>query len=208
MKTVKKWLVFLEVFFLILSRAAFAQSFFGDFDPIKFIFGPDIPSEWYQTYMFMQWLVFPFIGIWLVLFGILEQLGIFRARRGIGAVLALIMALIMSSTGGLVIMARFLFQTMGTWGFLIFVGVFMVGVTAWGWAEMHGRWRARDVVGQFDSAITALNNQIQAAEKAYGDELAKSNPNATKCEHLAQRIRDLEAQKKDKQQAFEARFHG
>jgi len=162
-----KWLVFIEVFIFVLSRVAFAQSIFGEFDPIKFVFGPEVPPEWYQVNMFMQWLVFPFIGIWLVLFGILEQLGIFRVRRSIGGFLALIMALIASSSGSLVSMSRILFQVMGGWGFLAFFVVFFVGVAFWSYGELHGRYsRVKYFATQLEDDLKKVAGDISATEGA------------------------------------------
>jgi len=199
-----KWLVFLELFFLFSARAVFAQSMFGDFDPIKFIFGPDVPSEWYQPYMFMQWLVFPFIGIWLVLYGIMEQLGIFRTHRSIGGFLALIMALVSSSTGGLVILARALFVTMGGWGLLVFFAVFMVGVTAWGYGEIQGRWSAKDYVKQYEQEIKTLQQRKISLEERWR---AEQDPN--KANKLMEELTKVDAELETKREKQMTRYgHG
>lgn len=201
-----KWLIFLELFFLFSSRVVFAQSIFGSFDPIKFVFGPDVPSEWYQVNMFMQWLVFPFIGIWLVLFGILEQLGIFRARRSIGAFLALIMAFIGASSGFEVMMARVLFQLMGGWGLLVFFAVFMLGALFWGWGEIHGRWKAKDYAKEFDNNIKSIDTKIDQLNLEWTNAVNAGNSN--KANDILKKIDQLNGQKIQMEKAFRERFAG
>jgi len=102
---------------------------------LKIIFGPDAFSVFPQSqptaYGFLQYLVFPFLSLWMVLYGILEEIRIFRRKTSINAVVAFLMAIISGPTGALVIVVRTSFLYMGAFGFLAFIVLFFFGVVAW-----------------------------------------------------------------------------
>jgi hypothetical protein len=129
-KSLQYFLPFFLIFLILLPTTVFAVEIAG-YDPIKIIFGPDVPEEWQEPYKFMQYLVFPFIALWVVLFGILSEIRIFRRREGINAIIAFLIAMIAGPTGGLVWLVRNSLIVLGAWGFLVFAALLGVGITLW-----------------------------------------------------------------------------
>jgi hypothetical protein len=137
---IKYFSVSLILFFLILSHTTLAQFPERPWeDIIKIIFGPEVPDEWLEPYKVMQYLIFPFIALWLVVFGILTELRIFRRKDSINAFLAFLIAMIAGPTGYLVLFVRGTFQVLGwlgfsAFGFLMFFGIILwAGVRLWEW---------------------------------------------------------------------------
>lgn len=131
----KTFLLFLFIFSLLPTIVS-AQLFGTGIDPLKVVFGPDVPADWYEPYKVMQYLVFPFLAIWMIIFGILEEINIFRRHMGLHAIVALLMALMASVTGSLLYTVRWLLGLGAWWGTLMFVAVFFVGVWFWGVGRM------------------------------------------------------------------------
>lgn len=99
---------------------------------IVFIFGSDFPDEWLTYSGFMQNIIFPFIAVFVVMYGILSELRIFH-NANVKAVLSLVMAFV----GG-----RYLLQMMrgflvanAFWGTLVWGLLLLFGIAAWGFAR-------------------------------------------------------------------------
>jgi len=157
-----KLLISILFFLLILPLPAFAQGF--ELDPLKIIFGPDVPSDWYEPYKVLQYLVFPFFAIWMVIWGLLAELRIFRRKPSIQAFLALLIALIGtgSPTGALVAFSRWVFTAGAWWGILVFGFILLVGITMWGavrFTEYTGWGKER-----FEEARKIFGLQAQISE--------------------------------------------
>jgi hypothetical protein len=97
-----------------------------------FVFGEDFPSYWLTYAGFAQYIVFPFVAVFLVLYGILSELRIFK-QTNVKVSLSLMMALV----GGLWllnIMRVFLIVNgfLGVIGFalLMFIGIILM-VLGW-----------------------------------------------------------------------------
>jgi len=95
---------------------------------IVFIFGSDFPDEWLTYSGFMQYIIFPFIAVFVVMYGILSELRIFH-NANVKAVLSLVMAFV----GG-----RWLLQTMrgflvvnAFWGTVLWGALMFFGIVAW-----------------------------------------------------------------------------
>ena len=164
---ISRILVLLVTFLVVTPQIALAQySYFNwnNIDIVKIIFGPNINSSWYQPYTALQYLVFPFIMVWMIIFGFLEELRIFRNQQKIEGVLALVMALIASSSGWLVEAVRWMATLMGGWSVLAFFALFMVGIfmyvgarfSEWGVLGRRGRY--------FDTARRAFDIEREIGE--------------------------------------------
>jgi hypothetical protein len=97
-------------------------------------FGPDVP-EWAtkDAYSVLQWLIFPFLSLWVVLYGILAEIRIFRGRNNwINAVLSFLIGAVAGPTGGLIYFVRMLFVAFGIYSMAIFAGLLFVGTFLWG----------------------------------------------------------------------------
>jgi hypothetical protein len=161
-------MVLLAALLVVTPQIALAQySYFNwnSIDIVKIIFGPDIDSSWYQPYTALQYLVFPFIMIWMIIFGFLAEIRIFRNQPKVEVVLALVMALIASSTGWEVVMVRFLAQIMGAWSVLAFAALFCVGIFMYVGARFSqwgiGREQFADARQAFELERNIGNNQQQ-----------------------------------------------
>lgn len=90
-----------------------------------FLFGSGFPDEWLTYSGFMQNIIFPFIAVFVVMYGILSEIRIFH-NASVKAVLSLVMAFV-GGTLALQTMRWFLFAnalwgTVG-WGILMITGI-------------------------------------------------------------------------------------
>jgi len=192
------------IFYLFLFRAVFAFTIGGtEIDPIKIVFGPDVPEEWYDMYLFMQWLVFPFIGIWMVIYGILEELRIFKRKASVQGLLALVMAFIASSSGGIVYGSRILFQAMGVWGISVFFIVFFVGAFLWGYGTIGMRYKAASLWQDYERELKSIDTRITQLKKQQHGEIMKEHPDQGKINAIGEEIRRREMSRRELQEAYE-----
>jgi len=63
---------------------------------VTFLFGEEFPASWLTWNGFMQNIIFPFLAIFIVMYGILSEIRIFREVK-VKAILALIMAFVAGS---------------------------------------------------------------------------------------------------------------
>lgn len=107
--------MYLALFFaalMIVPTAVSANIFETDYalGAASIIFGPDIPDYmlYYSgtndvsPYAVLQWLIFPFLALFVIIFGVLTEIKIFRSRPKFNGVLALLITFIAGPTGGLV----------------------------------------------------------------------------------------------------------
>jgi len=101
----------------------------------KLLFGPEIPAEYYADwYSALQYLIFPFVSLWAIIFGILSQIRIFRRKEWIHILLSFTIAAMSGPTGGLIWLVRYVFVAYGWYGFLIFAVLLGAGTWLWGGA--------------------------------------------------------------------------
>jgi len=104
---------------------------------LRFIFG-DYPAGWLNTNSFMQIVIFPFIAIFAVFYGLLTELKIFKGQRTTKLVIALMFSFggswfALSSMKGFMIINA----TLATWGFGI---VLFLGIIFWAGARISESW--------------------------------------------------------------------
>jgi len=126
-------LVILSVisFLILFPAVVLAQEEGVPIEILRVLFGPDVPSEWADRYHFMQYLMFPFLAIWLVIFGIFEEIRIFRRRPGVTAGIAFLVAAVSGPTGGLVTAVNFMLASIGMVGMVLFWALTMIGMFLW-----------------------------------------------------------------------------
>lgn len=145
----KKILLAGLMMFLVLAPSVVVAQIgfpFGDdigMDILRVMFGPDIPDYMVlnsdgslSAYGILQWLIFPFFALWAVVYGIMNELNLFRNSQRITIIIALLIALIAGPTGGLVYIVRMLFLAIGSWSMIVFAAVFLAGITFWGRANL------------------------------------------------------------------------
>lgn len=169
-------LAILTVLFLLPS-VALAQNGFGTLDvsggvaaALNLFFGPGAEVYTDEPTKILQYLIFPFIALWVVIYGILTNLKIFGYRTGFNALLSFLIAVIACPTGGLVLLVRYVFGAMGWWGFVGFAGLFFFGLAMWviGDVIRFGRPISRyfSEAGRLEDQIYAIRQQIDQARAA------------------------------------------
>jgi len=87
-----------------------------------------IPDEWMTYGGFMQYIIFPFIAVFVVMYGILSEIRIFHEVK-VKAVLALVMAFV----GGYYALSsmRWFLVVNSTWGTIGFGILMVIGILLW-----------------------------------------------------------------------------
>jgi len=127
-------LVFLTVFLSLISTAVFAQTTpqYGDISGmVKFILGnPNVPADWLVLPNIIYFIVFPFIAIVAVLYGILTEVRIFRGTN-VKFILSFVMAGMALPSGILVSAVYWLYLIDTTLAIFAFAALFFVGTIFW-----------------------------------------------------------------------------
>jgi len=131
---------------------------------IRIFFGPNIPDAFMANpYSALQWLIFPFISLWLIIYGILSQIRIFRTKTWINGALAFLIAVMAAPSGGLVLVVKGLFTLYGGYAFLIFIVLLFAGTGLWGLATFNLWGIGR--VGKWEDAGKRMKQIIKREDK-------------------------------------------
>jgi len=154
-------LIFAIFSLLLISNTAFAAV--GDIpgtdiNIIRVIFGREVPDDWLESQNILQFLLFPFIAVWIVMYGILEELAPFRNRPSLHGFLALVIAFMASSTGYLLGAVRYLYGFLGWFGAIGFGVVLMfIGIPLYLYGKARG-WK-NQYLGAADAAKKMIHDQ-------------------------------------------------
>ncbi len=176
----------------------------------QLIFGAGIPADVLNTNDVLQRLLFPFIAVWFIMYGILAELRIFTRTNWVQAVLALLIALISSASGALWYVVAFFFLTGGYLGTIMFGVLLIVGIFLWGAAKLWG-WgirgrhsggmgmllrRSREAL-DYDAQIQRREDELRrlryAADAGIMDKLVA----ATEIQKILKEVDDLEKKKRE-----------
>lgn len=132
-------LILTALVFSFLPQAIFAQ--IGPNVPfdlksmLSFVLGnSNIPSDWLLLPNVVYFVVFPFIAIVAVIYGILSEIRIFRSAN-VKGVLAFVMAGMSLPTGAMITTVYYLY-TFGAWVAVVTFGVlFVFGTLLWGYGR-------------------------------------------------------------------------
>lgn len=169
----KIFAVLVLVALLVLPSIVLAPSPWGDVvdfdavDLIKIFFGPDVPEAFTTTpYNILQWLIFPFLALWVIIFGIMSEIRIFRRGQNIRIVLSFLIAIMAAPTGALVWVVKTLFALYGGFAFVIFIVLMFVGTALWGMATW-GLWGSGSLLKQdtWKKAGDRMKTSIKRQEK-------------------------------------------
>jgi len=130
------------------------------------------PQGWLRTDTFIWYCFIPLTGVWMIIFGFLDRIKIFKGS--INAVLSFLIAFSMIPLGIFVILVSLLFGIMGTYSTFLFVGLFFVGTILYskglifGWRGQFGsyaqaRLAQEKLKGELDNRINVLQNELNAA---------------------------------------------
>jgi hypothetical protein len=168
------FLVFLILFSSLLSQAVFAQwigiGAGGDVQGLaNLIMGGNVPSQYLQIPNFFYFIIFPFISIVTIIYGILSEIRIFHSQN-VKVILAVMMSAISLPSGALLWLVVAFF-TLGAWAAVIAFGtLFFVGTILWALGKGHG---LVTELGIIDAEMRkwrrdALDIQKKWAEGGYG----------------------------------------
>lgn len=143
--------------------AGTTPTYLGDFliggkcyNIFHFVFGTDVDKAWVTSASIIQYLIFPFVAVLMVIYGIFSEIRFFR-QTWINFILGLIVALIVSSQGFLVRMMRAFLLMGGGMGIMFFGVVFIIGIILW----FVGRMASFGVSGGSLSKLAHTNVKIE-----------------------------------------------
>jgi len=165
----------LTLYFIFSSSVAFAQFDFiteryagGVKDMLRWVLGSNVPEEWLSLPNFVYFVAFPFVAAWAVIYGVMEEIQIFRRAKTSHKVVSFVMAAMLLPSGWLMIIVNY-FYMIDAWVALVTFGaVFLVGTLTWGYGRVIGSRTDWYEHGQKDLG-RQLNNQIND----YNDQLMK-----------------------------------
>lgn len=191
----KSVLVFFGIIILVIILAAIALatqplptdpftadgSNLGDFqlgtswyNIFQIVFGNEIDKNWVTTTSIIQFLFLPLAAIWLLMYGIFEEVGFLRRLTWFTPVLAIIAALIVSSSGILVRMMRGYLMMAGGMGIVFFGFILFLGLLLWFVGRLSGFGIKLGKVGEAGRS-QVLKMQIER-ELAIVEEYARNLP--------------------------------
>lgn len=197
--------VLLGIFSIFLmSQAAFAV--IGDipgvnFNVLKIIFGGEVPDAMLEPQNVFQQLLLPFLAVFFVMFGIMEELNFFKNHASIHAALALVIALMSSVSGTLLWTVRWLYGAVGWLGAMGFGFLLLAGIAFWIYGRGKGLKRAYFDVYKTEKEITHLDKEISELN-AEAATLKKSEEFAgVEADKIEKKVDKLlgEAEKKEKE---------
>jgi len=130
------------------------------------------PQGWLRTDTFIWYCFIPLTGVWMIVFGFLDRIKIFKGS--INAVLSFLIAFSMIPLGIFVILVSLLFSIMGTYSTFLFVGLFFIGTILYsrglifGWRGQFGSYAQslaaqEKLKGELDNKINVLQAELNAA---------------------------------------------
>jgi len=124
------------------GKCSFNSAICGFFTTLGF------PECWLQTSTFIWYAFIPVTAIWMIIFGFLDRIRIFKGS--INAVLAFLIAFSTIPLGVFVLIVSFMFGIMGIYSVGLFMGLFFVGTILYS-RGLIGAWRG--VYGGFEQEI-------------------------------------------------------
>jgi hypothetical protein len=116
------------------------------------------PAGWLRTDTFIWYCFIPLAGVWMIIFGFLDKIRIFKGS--INAVLSFLIAFSMIPLGIFVLIVSLLFSIMGVYSVFLFVGLFFIGTILYS-RGLIGAWRG--IYGGFEKEIQAVDRTIANA---------------------------------------------
>jgi hypothetical protein len=185
---------------ILLSSAALAQfdwlttGYQGNIKSmVNVALGGKVPDEWLSLPNFFYFVVFPFIAAWAVIYGVMEEIQIFRRARTSHKVVSFVMAAMLLPSGWLLVVVNYLYLV-DAWLALVAFGVlFFVGIFFWAGGTVMG-WQ---VENRQTSMINSMSRELQNYEsqiRKLTDDIRNGRnvtENTGKIAVLEQRIADV-----------------
>lgn len=155
------------------------------------------PKEWLNTKDMIFYGFIPFLGIWLITYGLLDRIRIFR-RKKLNGFLSFLIAFSTLPMRLFILIVATLFAIMGVYSVALFAIIFITctflysGGKVWGWKRDYGHYDM--VVTEVDKEIDFLRQRVAKIEQLI-NKIKNSqhyNPNNIK---TASELEDLESEK-------------
>jgi hypothetical protein len=117
------------------------------------------PECWLQTNTFIWYAFLPLAAVWMIIFGFLDRVRIFKAS--INAALAFLIAFSMIPLGVFVLIISFVFGIMGIYSTFLFVILFFAGTALYS-RGLFNAWKG--VYGGFEKQMSNYDRKIANAE--------------------------------------------
>jgi hypothetical protein len=120
------------------------------------------PSNWWNNeYFAFYYGLVPLLGVFMIVYGFLEELRIFRRLRKINVWLAIIITLSTVPLRLYTYLTQFIFGLVGGWSVIIFAIIFAVG-TWYYLVYKRGKWGSAAAVAQAESDLhKSVRNQLK-----------------------------------------------
>lgn len=130
----------MSLFFIVLFASpvlAAAVDDYGDFWSAEYFWTQVLvlPREWlpYESIQnFLMSFLVPFLGLYMILLGLIKKVEIFRGFKWIEATIAFVMTFLTLPSKIFITIVSIAFGVMGIWGFGVFFFVFVLGSYFWG----------------------------------------------------------------------------
>ncbi|OGI15881.1 hypothetical protein A3K63_00775 [Candidatus Micrarchaeota archaeon RBG_16_49_10] len=110
--------------------------------------------------MLVQYAILPFLAIFIIVYGFLEELRIFRRVRKANIWLALLMSFSLFPLHVTYMIANFVFQILTTWAVLLFALIFIVGTWLY-YKRRKSEWGSQaSVAAGYDEIVKGLRMEL------------------------------------------------
>lgn len=119
------------------------------------------PEEWLNTKTFLWYSIIPILGMWLIIYGFLDRIRIFRSA--ISGLLAFLIAFSTVPLGIFVIIVSILFSIMGIYSVVLFFTLFIIGTIMFSIGKYRG-WKGI-FLESYKKSIDSQNDLLNQTEK-------------------------------------------
>ena len=151
-----------------------------------------IPSSWFYVPAFIYLFIFPFVSVFVIIYGFLKQLRIFTTPEGekITRVLALLFSLSILPTGFFARIVYYYFAISAFFGIGTFIAMFVLGVILLGGKKVTFGYHEMRVISDVDKAL----RQLEEEERHLLEEIRRAPPD--RLPELRQRLDAIRDRKK------------
>jgi hypothetical protein len=109
---------------------------------------------------FVQFTLIPFLGLWMIVYGFMMELRIFRRARKVNIWIPTLVALATLPFHLNYILVRLLFSFMGAWSLIVFGLIFAVGVWRY-YIKRRGEWGSQaGLAAAYDESVKGLRMEL------------------------------------------------
>lgn len=204
---IKLLLVAVAFCFILSSSIVLAQDWWAEWwtgmrysggieNMLTMVLGKNVPREWLSLPNFVYFIVFPFVAAWAVIYGVMEEIQIFRRAKTSHKIVSFVMAAMLLPTGYLMIAVNYLYMIDAVVALFAFGFLFLFGTILWAVGRGYGMTSEFDVrkrmMGDVKNEVARYTQEIERLQR----ELAQ-NPNDEHRYDKLTKITDYEGKRRD-----------